>query len=75
VGLVLGNFRLVFRNLALANDLVWINACWVWFGVRWDQKPFCIPGKSDVFGFLDNYSNVAMLSAPILSCDAASDIG
>jgi hypothetical protein len=46
-----------------------------WSGVCWDQKPFSIPGKGDVFGFLDNHSNVAMLSAPILSCDAASGIG
>jgi hypothetical protein len=72
---VLNDFRLVFRDLALVNDFIWIDACWAWSGVCWDQKPFCIPGKGDVFGFLDNHSNVAMLSAPILSCDAASGIG
>jgi hypothetical protein len=64
----------VFRNLALANDLVLVNACWVWSGVRWGQKPVAIPEKGDVLGFFDNYSNVAMLSPPILSCDAVQQI-
>jgi hypothetical protein len=68
-------FRLVFRNLMLTDDFVRVDACGIRSWVRWDEKSAAAIGEGDVFGFINYHADMAMLSASILGCDAASGIG
>ena len=75
VSLVIIAFRLVFCNLAFTDDFVRVDGCWIRVWVRWDNKSGTTIGEGNVFGFIDHRSNMAMLSASISGCDAASGIG
>ena len=75
VGLVLVAFGLVFRNLPFTNDFVRVDGCWIRTWVRWNDKSGTRSGEGDVFCLIDHHANVAMLSASISGCDAASGIG
>jgi hypothetical protein len=75
VGFVFNAFSLVFRNLSFSNDFFRVDGSWVRSWVCWDQKSCTILGESDILCVVDYHTNVAMLSASILGCDAASGIG
>ena len=75
VSLVLVAVGLVLRNLLFTNDFVRVDGCWIRAWIRWDDKFGTTIGEGNVFGFIDHRSNMAMLSASISGCDAASGIG
>jgi hypothetical protein len=75
VSLVLVAVGLVLRNLSFANDFVRVDSCWIRTWVGWNDKSGTISGESDVFCVIDHHANMAMLSASISGCDAASGIG
>jgi hypothetical protein len=75
VGFVFNAFSLVFRDLSFLDDFVRVDGSWVGSWVHRDQKSCTILGESDVLCVVNYHDNVAMLSASILGCDAASGIG
>ena len=75
VSLLLVAVGRVFRNLPFTNDFVRVDGCWIRTWVGWNDKSGTRSGEGDVFCVIDHHANMAMLSASISGCDAASGIG
>jgi hypothetical protein len=72
---VLNNLGFVLGNLAFADgSVIWVASCGVCSRVCWDQVRGVSIRNENIFGIFKDESDVAMLSAPILSGDATSGI-
>ena len=75
VSFVFPAFCFVLCELSFSDDFVRVDGLWVRSWVRGHQESVTVSSERDIFCFINHHAHMAMLSASILGCDAASSIG